>query len=121
MIVNHILRKYHRNKNIRKVTHVKLTVPNQGIKVDPEKWIITVPCLKLSFNYEFPNHFEKSNQIEVGTYYIYVSVSIPENPLFSLRVFLGWTRNTTGHVADVANPTTGKVWKLGRQASRAYP
>ena len=120
MIANQILRKYGRNKIIRKVTQIKLTVPNQGIKVDPEKRLITVPCLNLSFPYEFPNRFEKINQIEVGTEYIYVAVSIPEKPPIQTEHYLGVGLNTTGHVAVVANPQTGKVWKLGKQAEHIH-
>ena len=120
MIANQILRKYGRNRNITKVTHIKLTVPNQGIKVDPKKQLITVPCLKLSFHYEFPNHFEKINQIEVGTDYIYVSVSIPEKAPIQPERYLGVDLNTTGHGVVVANPETGKVWKLGKRAAHIH-
>ena len=61
MISNQILRKYERNRNIKKVKSVKLIIPNQGIKVDKSKRTIYVPCLKLLFEYKFPNNFEKVN------------------------------------------------------------
>ena len=50
MIANQILRKYGRSKTIKKAKNVSLIVPSQGIKVDRDKRIITIPCLKLSLN-----------------------------------------------------------------------
>jgi len=77
-ISNQILRKYGRNKTIKKVRNVNLIIPSQSIKVDHEKKIIFVPSLKMTLSYKFPE-FEKVNQIEVDNEYAYVSVSIREN------------------------------------------
>jgi putative transposase len=77
MIANQILRKYGRNKTIKRARNVNLIVPSQGIKADHEKGIIMVACLKLVLSYQFPE-FEKVNQIEVDEEYAYVSVSVPE-------------------------------------------
>jgi len=116
MISNQILRKYSRSKTAKSVKSVKLAVPNQGIKVDRDAKTISAPCLKLSLRYEFPDTFEKVNQIEIGSEYAYVSVSIPEPELIEAKSWIGVDRNTVGHIAVVADPETGKVIKLGKSA-----
>jgi len=116
MISNQILRKYSRSKTAKSVKSVKLAVPNQGIKVDRDTKTISAPCLKLSLKYEFPDNFEKVNQIEVGEEYAYVSVSIPEPELIKAEKWIGVDRNTVGHIAVVADPESGKVIKLGKSA-----
>ena len=120
IIANQILRKYSRNKKIKKVGHVNLIIPNQGIRVDREKQEIYIPSLKLTIQYSFRNDFEKVNQIEVDEQYAHVSVTIPEKPVIQPRTWLGVDRNTTGHVAVVANPQTGEVWKLGKKAEHIH-
>lgn len=114
MISNQILRKYARNKKVKSVKNIKLTIPNQGIKIDADKHIIRIPCVKLSLEYQFPE-FEKINQIELGKTFAYVSVTIPEKDIQNPTNYVGVDRNTTGHIATVANPETGKVWKLGKK------
>jgi putative transposase len=84
--------------------------------VDHDTRIITAPCLKLSLRYEFPDNFEKVNQIEIGEEYAHVSVSIPEPELIKAEKWIGIDRNTVGHIAVVADPETGKVVKLGKSA-----
>lgn len=115
VISNQILRKYVRNKKVKSVSSVQLTVPNQGIKVDKKSRKITIPCLKLVLNYQFPD-FEKINQIEIGKEYACVSVTIPDIELKKADNYIGVDRNTTGHIVVAANPATGKVWKLGKKA-----
>ena len=85
MISNQILRKYARNKKVKSVKNIK-----------------------------FPE-FEKINQIELGKTFAYVSVTIPETEVQKPTNYVGVDRNTTGHIATVANPKTGKVWKLGKK------
>jgi len=116
MISNQILRKYSRSNTARSVKSVKLAIPNQGIKVDRDAKTISAPCLKLSLKYEFPDNFEKVNQIEVGEEYAYVSVSIPEPELIKAEKWIGVDRNTVGHIAVVSDPESGKVIKLGKSA-----
>jgi len=116
MISNQILRKYSRSNTAKSVKSVKLAVPNQGIKVDRNTKTISAPCLKLSLRYEFPDNFEKVNQIEIGSEYAYISVSIPEPELVNAEKWLGVDRNTVGHIAVVSDPETGKVIKLGKSA-----
>jgi putative transposase len=64
-ISNQILRKYGRNRVIRQVKNIKLTIPNQSIKLDKQSRIIIIPCLKCSLQYWSPPDFEKVNQIEI--------------------------------------------------------
>ena len=71
-IANQILRKYGKNRVIIQVKNIKLTIPNQSIKLDRQSKMITIPCLnKCSFRYWFPPGFEKANQIEIGEQYAY--------------------------------------------------
>ena len=117
MIANQILRKYGRNKKIKRVRSVNLIIPGQGIKVDKSTKVIRIPCLKLSFDYRFPNNFVKINQIEVNNQYIFVSVTVPEPiTIDNDNKWLGVDLNTTGHCAVVGILETGKVYKLGKKA-----
>ena len=118
-IANQILRKYGRDKTIKKVSRVNLIVPNQGIKNDPETKTITVPCLKLSLQYQFSG-FTKINQIELNKEYAFVSVTIPENKPVEPTSWLGIDLNATGHCLVAANPTTGKVLKLGKKSQHIH-
>jgi len=116
MIANQILRKYSNDGRAKQVKHVKLAIPHQGIRVDRATRIISAPCLALSLRYDFPDTFEKVNQIEVGEEYAYISISIPEPNLVRVSSWIGVDRNTTGHIAVVSDPETGKVLKLGKTA-----
>ncbi len=120
MIANQILRKYSRSNTAKSVKSVKLAVPNQGVKVDHATRTITAPCLKLSLRYEFPDNFEKVNQIEIGEEYAHVSVSIPEPELVKAENWIGVDRNTVGHIAVISDPETGKVIKLGKSALHTH-
>ena len=116
VIANQILRKYSKDKKAKRVRNVVLTIPNQGIKVDKNNRQITIPSLKLDLDYQFRNDFKKINQIEINRDYAFVSVTINEPSTRKVDGYLGVDRNTTGHVAVVGNPSTGKVLKLGKQA-----
>lgn len=120
VISNQLLRKYGRNKNIKSVKNVNLIIPNQGIKVDKDNKIIKISSLKLELNYYFPNNFEKINQIEINDEYVFISVTIPENPEYEPESYVGVDLNATGHVAVAANPETGKVLKLGKKAQHTH-
>ncbi|WP_321416928.1 transposase [uncultured Methanomethylovorans sp.] len=108
-----MLKKYSGNKKLKRVGSVKLTVPSQSIQVNHDAKTIKIPCLKLTFQYHVP--FEKANQVEIDEQYIYLSVSVPEKDCIHVTNYIGVDRNTTGHIAVVANPTTGKVLKLGKK------
>jgi len=116
MIANQILRKYSKDKKLKCVRRVVLAVPNQGIHVDKENQQINIPCLKLDLNYQFRNDFKKINQIEVNKDYAFISVTIDEPLTRKVDGYIGVDRNTTGHIAVVGNPLTGKVLKLGKSA-----
>ena len=116
MIANQILRKYARNRKCKKISSVNLVVPFQGIKVDQAKRKIVVPCLKLEFEYRFPNTFSKINQIEVSKTSIHISVTVHEAVEYVPLSFVGVDRNATGHCVVAANETTGKTLKLGKKA-----
>lgn len=120
MISNQILRKYGKNKKIKSVKNVNLIIPGQGIRVDRESYEIYVPCLKLRFNYQFPDTFEKINQIEINNQFLFVSATIIEKPLSKPETWIGVDLNTTGHVAVSGNPTTGKIEKLGKKAGHIH-
>jgi putative transposase len=113
-----ILKKYVQNKNIKAVHSVKLAIPGQQVKVvDKELYI---PCLKLHLDISHISKFEKVNQIECDREFAFVTVTVPEKPLYELIGFIGIDRNTTGHVAVAANPATGKVWKLGSSCQHIH-
>jgi putative transposase len=78
VIANQILRKYGKNKRIRKVRNIKLVIPNQGIKLNTKFRTIEITSLKLILEYKFPQNFSKINQIEIDNQFAYVSVSIDE-------------------------------------------
>jgi len=120
VISNQILRKYGRNKNIKQVTNIKLIVPNQGIKINKENKTINITSLKFRFEYLFPNNFSKINQIEIGEEYVYVSVSIQEKELIQTDKYIGVDLNTTGHIAVLSDPETGKIIKMGKKANHIH-
>ena len=120
VIANQILRKYGRNNVIKRVRRVKLVIPNQGIQLDQDERKIRISSLKVEFEYRFPNGFEKVNQIEVDNEYFYVAVSVVENEPIEPESYIGVDLNTTGHIAVVANPRTGKTLKLGKKAEHIH-
>ena len=110
-----ILRKYGRDKKIKKISNVNLIVPGQAIKPDTKNKVLWVACLKLTLTYHF-TEFVKINQIVLDNKYAYVAVTVPEKPPMQPEAWLGVDLNTTGHCLVAANPTTGKVLKLGKEA-----
>jgi putative transposase len=119
MIANQILRKFGNQRKARSVKSVKLIIPNQGIKLSKGSTTIETPCLKRSFQYRFPS-FEKVNQIEIGTEYVYVTVTLKEQEPIKTEKYLGVDLNATGHVAVVSNHETGRVWKLGKSIEHIH-
>ena len=114
IISNQILRKYSRNKKIKRISSVKLIVPSAGIKHNQTDNEIYLPCLKKTFKIEFSG-FTKINMIEIDNEYYYVSVSFKEKPQLVPESFYGVDRNTTGHTIVASNPSTGKVIKMGKK------
>jgi len=120
VISNQILRKYGRNKKIKKISNVKLVIPNQGIKVKEN--IISISSLKVSFDYllNIRQSFNKINQIEIDNFYYYVSVEAKEDKKFKPEGFIGIDRNTNGHCVALANTKTNKVKMLGKKAKHIH-
>ena len=118
MIANQILRKYARNKTIKKVSSVKLTIPNQGIKVVKKE--IQIPCLKLVLPILFNQVFEKINQIEIEKEFAFISVSIKEPKAYVPETIIGVDRNATKHVLVASNINTGKILKLGKECQHIH-
>ncbi|MGH2638727.1 MAG: RNA-guided endonuclease InsQ/TnpB family protein [Rhabdochlamydiaceae bacterium] len=112
IISNQILREYSRNKRIKSVRNVNLIVPSQGIKTKQNT--IRIPSLELQL--PFNKDFKKINQIEIDNQYVYISITIDESQPIVPKGFIGVDLNTTGHIAVVGNPSTGKVIKLGKGA-----
>ncbi len=119
-IANQILREYSRNKKLKEVKNVNLIVPNLSIKVNQKKRTIEIPCLKFAFGYQFRNDFTKINQIEINKGWIFVSMTLPEKKELKVKNWIGIDRNTTGHIAVLANPKTGEVVKLGKEALHVH-
>jgi putative transposase len=117
MIANQILRKYSRSETVIKAKSVKLAIPSQGIKVDGNT--LYLPCLNLTLKTFIPS-FEKVNQVEIGTEYAYISVSVKEPVVFKPKTIIGVDRNTTGHVLVASNINTGKVLKLGKECQHVH-
>lgn len=118
-IANQILRKYGRNKKIKKVSRVNLIVPGQGVKNDLKTSALTIPCLSLILPYQFLG-FTKVNQVEVAKEYAFVSVTVPENKQIQPTAWIGVDLNTTGHCCVASNSATGKVLKLGKKAYHTH-
>ncbi len=117
-IANQILRKYSRNRSLKRVGSVKLTVPGQSVHVEGDE--LKIPCLKLGTPITFRRDFTKVNQVELDGEFAFVSVTIPEPPTKEVSNWVGVDRNATGHVAVVSDPESGKVFKLGKQAQHIH-
>ena len=120
-ISNQIIRKYGKNKKIRKVSSIKLIVPNQAIQLDTEKQEIYISCLKLTIRHDIRKiKVTKINQIEIGNEYYYISAYADELEEYNPTEYLGVDLNTTGHCAVVACKATNKVMKLGKKAKHIH-
>jgi putative transposase len=119
-IANQILRKYTRNRKLKIVHKVVLTVPGQRVRVDLEKHELYISCLKLCLDISYLPQFEKVNQVELDHEFAFVTVTINEPPIKQVEHWIGVDLNSTGHVAVVGNPTTGKVYKYGKEAPHIH-
>jgi len=118
VISNQIIRKYARNKNCRRARRINLIVPNQGIKLQDRKAYIS--SLKLELDLSHLPAFQKINQIELNKDFAFVSVTVQEQAQKEPQRWIGIDRNTTGHCAVIADPSTGKVLKLGKEAHHTH-
>jgi putative transposase len=113
-ISSQILRKYSRNEDLKSTKNVKLIIPSRAVIVDRKERTFMIPCLKLLLSYRFSNNFKKISQIEIDSIYAYVAVVFPDEETESSGRYIGVDRNTRGHIAVVADPDSGKIWKLGK-------
>jgi len=118
-ISNQVLRKYGRDKKIKKVSKVNLIVPSQSVKNDFNTSTIRIPCLGLSLSYRFYG-FTKINQVEISKDYAFVSVTVPESKSISPTSWIGIDLNTTGCCCVASNSSTGKVLRMGRKAYHVH-
>jgi len=114
IISDQILRKYPKNQNLKSIKNVKLIIPSKAIIVNRNERTLSIGCLKLQLNYWFSNNFKKVAQIEIDNTYAYVTLVIPDKQVESSEFYIGIDRNTKGHIAVVADPQSGKIWKLGK-------
>jgi transposase len=119
-ISNQIIRKYSRNQDLRSAKNVKLVVPSRAVNVNRDERTLVIPCLKLLLNYHFSNNFKRISQIEIDCNYAYVAVVFPDEESGSQGHYIGVDRNTKGHIAVVADPESGKVWKLGKMCYHTH-
>ena len=110
-ISNQIIRKYQRNKKLKNVHSVKLTVPGQCIKLKEN--MVSVKC-GLNLNIKLYEDVEKVNQIEVDNKYLYVCCTISDKPTMTVSDYVGVDRNATSHIAVCA--VGSKIIKLGKRA-----
>lgn len=94
--------------------NVKLIVPSKAVNVDREEKTLEIPCLKLLLDYHFSSNFKKISQIEIDNVYAYVAVVFQDEKPDSTGRYIGVDLNTKGHIAVVADPESGKVWKFGK-------
>lgn len=115
IIANQILKKYGR-KGTRTAKSVKITIPGQGIKFDRTTRTVHISCLDLNLDCTYMPDFDAIRQVEIGKEFAYCSVEFKEPGTKPAEKFIGVDCNTTGHVAVVAVPYTGKIHKLGKEA-----
>ncbi len=120
VIANQILREYGRNKKCKKARRVNLIIPAQGIKVDKDSCLISIPSLKFEIKYQFHKTFEKINQIEINRSWIFVSVTVSEEKVCDSNQWLGVDRNATGHCCVAASSDGKLVLKLGKKARHSH-
>jgi putative transposase len=99
---------------------VKLVIPSRAVIVNRDERILIIPCLKFLLNYRFSDNFKKISQIEIDNVYAYVAVVFPDEEPESSGRYIGVDRNTKGHIAVVANPGSGKIWKLGKMCYHTH-
>jgi len=113
-ISNQILRKYSKNKKIKKVSSCKLTIPNQATKIVAN--LVKVRCIDLELDFSYSKGFEKINQIEIGKEYAYISCTVKEDDKYEPLLSLGVDRNSTKHIVVCALSDGTLVRKMGKKA-----
>jgi putative transposase len=119
-ISNQILRKYGRNKQCKTINekNIKLIAPSQSVKIIDNNIIITPLKLTLVNNSKY--QITKVHQIELDDTYAYVSFSKSNEEQLITTNFIGVDLNATSHCAVAADPVSGKVIKLGKEAPHVH-
>ena len=119
-ISNQILRKYGKNKKCKNINpdKIKLIAPSQSIKIDSNQ--IRIIPLKLNLINESKYKIIKVNQIELDNTYAYICFEQTDQEQLKTNQYVGVDLNATSHCAVVGDPTSGKVIKLGKQASHIH-
>ena len=97
-----------------------LSLYGRDARVSVDHRELYIPCLKLRLDISHLPLFEKVNHIELDKEYAHVMVTVNELPICEVEQWVGIDLNSTGHVAVVANPSTGKVQKYGKEASHIH-
>jgi len=79
-----------------------------------------ISCLKLRLDISHLPMFEKVNQVELDEECAHITVTINEIPVREVENWIGVDLNSTGHIAVVANPATGKVQKYGKEVPHIH-
>ena len=119
-ISNQILRKYGKQKKCKKINDkkIKLVAPSQSIKVNGDQ--IKIVPLKMTLTNQSKYTITKVNQIELDYTYAYVCFEQEDQTPITTDKYLGIDLNATSHCAVVADPISGKVVKLGKQAPHIH-
>lgn len=141
-IANQIINKYVKNKKLKRIYSVKLTVPGQSIEWLKNNQEIYISCLKLNLSFR-KSIATEIKQIEFDKEYAYISCSIPNKPIRACygnyafnntsssnsnsdsidettnlnqtpQMYIGVDLNATGHIAVVA--VGNKIYKFGKDA-----
>lgn len=111
-VSNQIIRKYARNKNTKQINNI--IIPITGRDVIYENGVINIKSLKLKFDCIIKPEFERICYMELDEIYAHIclKVIVPEKNDYT--DYIGVDLNSTGHIAVVAIPKTGKVVKMGK-------
>jgi len=120
-ISNQILKKYGKNKKVKKLRRCKLTVPGQAIKLAGDHRSLSIKCLDFTLDLTWlPWEFTKVNQVEIGPVFCSISVTVEDQREYEPVGFLGVDMNTSGHCVVAASPETNVVMKMGKKAKHVH-
>jgi putative transposase len=119
-ISNQVLRKYGKNKKCKSINEkkIKLVAPSQSVKIDGNQ--IKIVPLKITLTNESKYKITEVYQIELDATYAYVAFSKANENQLDTNKFIGADLNATSHCAVAADPVSGKVIKLGKQAPHIH-
>lgn len=115
-ISGQIIRKYTRNKKVKSIKSVVLTITGRDVKNKNNK--IWISCLKLEMDFSFIKNITKINQIELDETYTYINCSVPDVNSKTSNSYIGVDRNATKHIAVCA--IDSKIVKLGKKANHIH-